>query len=259
MAAPFDPSLYVRAPIITVASGVTLSFALADGCPKDAPANVKKAQKRLRATAEKAQDDLTARNRALGVYTEEDSRVLDNEADRAWGGLRMRIQAMAMLPAAQFPKAKRAAELDVLLFAEGSEFLKAEYAVQGPAMAAILRRIDEDKLAADADAIAGPEFLEAIRDVQPRYEAMLSERLRRDKATGQNLLETTRALQAAIVNYATKLIGTIDDDDLDTTETVRRALLPIANFREAAARGASSGATGQEPTPGSDVQPDKPA
>jgi hypothetical protein len=259
---PFDPSPYVRSPIITVSSGVTLAFALADGCPKDVPANVKKAQKRLRTTAEKAQTDLAARNRALGVYTEEDSRVLDNEADRAWGALRMRIQAMAMLPPAQLPKAKRAGELDVLLFSEGSEFLKAEYAVQGPAMAAILQRIDEDKLAADVDSVAGPEFLKAVRAVQPRYEAMLSERLRRDKATGQNLLETTRALQAAIVNYATKLIATIDDDEPDSAETVRRALLPIANFREAAARSASGSAAAEEPAPAGDApsgEPGKPA
>lgn len=254
MAVPFDPTPYVRAPIVTVSSGVTLALAVADACPKDAPANVKKAQKRLRSTAEKARDDLAARNRALGVYSEEDSRVLDNEADRCWGGLRMRLQAMAMLPAAISPKARRAAELDALLFGEGSEFLKAEYVVQGPAMAAILQRIDEDKLAADVDAVAGPEFLKAIRDVQPRYEAMVSERLRRDKAMGQNLLETTRALQAAIVNYTTKLIGTIDDDDPASVEAVRVALLPVANFRESAARSAASPSAGQEPSPeGSDA------
>ncbi len=56
-------------------------------------------------------------------------------------------------------------------------------------------------------ALIGAEFLQAARAIQPRYEAMVSERLRRDKVTGQNLLEMTRGLQSAIVNYATKLVG----------------------------------------------------
>jgi hypothetical protein len=250
MAAPFEPTDYVRAPIITVSSGVSLAIALADACPKAAPANVKKAAKHLRKTAEKARADLAERNRVLGAFSEEDSRVLDNEADRAWGGLRMRIQGMAMLLASKFPKAKRAAELDVLLFADGMEFLKAEYGSQSTGMAAILNRIDADGLQADIDAIAGDEFLKAVRDVQPRYEAMVSERLRRDKATGQNLLETTRGLQAAIVNYATKVLGTIEHDDPDTVEAARVALLPIANHREAAAvRDAAAVARAQRGAP----------
>jgi hypothetical protein len=214
MAAPFeptsfDPTPYVHAPVITVATGATLALSLVDACPKTAPANVKKAAKHLKATAEKARADLAERNRVLGVFTDEDSRVLDNEADRAWGALRMRLQAMAMLSPERFPKTKRAAELDTVLFVDGLEFLKAEYKSQSTSMAVLLKRIDDDHLEADVNAIAGPDFLKAIRDVQPRYEAMVSERLRRDNATGQNLSATVRGLQAAIVNYASKMVGTI--------------------------------------------------
>jgi hypothetical protein len=236
MAAPFDPSLYVRSPIITVSSGATLALALVEACPKDAPPNVKKAAKHLKNVAAKAQADLAERNRSLGAYSEEDSRVLDNEADRAWGGLRMRFQAIAMLNAKKYPRAKRAAELDSMLFAEGTEFLKAEYASQRTTMGSILQRID-----------AGKEFLQAIRDVQPRYEAMVKERLRRDKAMGQNLSDNVRELQAAIVNYASKVIGTIEHDEPETAETARVALLPITNFREASARGAAGSNEPAEP------------
>lgn len=235
MAAPFDPSLYVRAPVITVATGVSLSFALVDACPMASPQSVQKAAQHLKATADKAQSDLADRNRALGTFTEEDSRVLDNEADRAWGGLRMRLQGMAMLSPDVYPNARRAAELDALLFTGGLEFVIAEYASQSATMGSILERIDADGLQADIDTIAGPEFLQALRDVQPRYEAMVSERLRRDAAMGKNLLATTRDLQSAIVNYAIKVIGNIAHDDPTTSETARIALLPIANFREAAA------------------------
>jgi hypothetical protein len=55
--------------------------------------------------------------------------------------------------------------------------------------------------------------LKAVRGVQPRYEAMVKDRLRRDNASTQDLREPTRKLQAAIVNYATKIIGTIERDE----------------------------------------------
>jgi hypothetical protein len=245
MAAPFDPSPYVHAPTITVSSGVTLALALVDAVPKSAPANVKKAAKHLKTAAEQARADLAERNRQLGVFSEEASRVLDNEGDRAWGGLQKRLEGMAMLSPDRFPKAKRASELSAKLFPEGMEFLKAAYGTQSTKMASILEQIDQDGLQAEIDEIAGKEFLQAIRDVQPRYEAMVKERLRRDKATGQNLADSVRSIQAAIVNYASKMIGTIEHDDPDTAEVARVALLPIANHREAAPLRARGG--GGEP------------
>ena len=83
MSEPFDPTLYTRAPIISVSgAGVSLAMALVSATPKDADKGVKKAQKNLKAVADKARSDMTARNKQLGVFTDEDSRVLDNEADR---------------------------------------------------------------------------------------------------------------------------------------------------------------------------------
>lgn len=256
MAAPFDPSMYVRAPVITVSTGIALAKALSEACPQDASPGVKKALKHLVALAAKAKTDLADRNRVLGVFTDEDSRDLDNEADRAWGGLRLRLTGLTMLPAADYPRARRAAQLDALLFAEGTEFLKLDYAAQSTAMSALLERIATDGLQKEIDDLAGAEFLKAIKSVQPRYETMVTERLRRDKAMGQNLLETTSALRDAIVNYASKMIGSIEHDDPATTETARVALLPIANHREAnAARQARTGAA--EAQAGS--EPDAPA
>lgn len=37
MSEDFDPTLYVRAPFITVPSGVSLAFALIDACPRTPP------------------------------------------------------------------------------------------------------------------------------------------------------------------------------------------------------------------------------
>ena len=61
----------------------------------DASPGVKKAFKHLVALAKRAKTHLADRNRVLGVYSEEDSRDLDNEADRAWGGLRVRLTGFA--------------------------------------------------------------------------------------------------------------------------------------------------------------------
>jgi hypothetical protein len=240
--------MYVRAPVITVSTGIALAKALSEACPQDASPGVKKALKHLVALAAKAKTDLADRNRVLGVFTDEDSRDLDNEADRAWGGFRLRLTGLTMLPADEYPRARRAAQLDALLFAEGTEFLKLDYAAQSTAMGALLERIATDGLQKEIDDLAGAEFLKAIKSVQPRYETMVTERLRRDKAVGQNLLETTRGMQEAIVNYAAKVIGTIEHDDPTTTEAARVALLPIANLRDAfaarQARAAVSGGAG---------------
>lgn len=243
MGEPFDPTPYVRAPVISVSSGVSLAHALVAACPKAADAKVKKACKHLKAVADQALSDITARNKKLGTYTEEDSRVLDNEADRAWGALRMRLQAAAMIVEHGGEDAKRATALDAMLFHGTTEFLKAEYSVQSTSMGSILKLIESEALEPDIHRIAGPVYLAAVRSVQPRYEAMVKERLRRDTASGQNLNETVRALQAAIVNYASKVTGTVEHDDPASAESARVALLPILNHRDTtAARGTGPGA-----------------
>ncbi|HEY4121445.1 MAG TPA: hypothetical protein VGM56_26450 [Byssovorax sp.] len=246
MSEPFDPTVYTRAPILSVSSGVSLAMALVSATPKDADKGVKKAQKNLKAVADKARGDMTERNKQLGVFTDEDSRVLDNEADRAWGAFRQRLVAYTTIPEHAAADAKRAAELDYALFQGSMEFLKAEYAVQSTRMSAVLQQIDDQKLQHDLDRLAGAVFVRAIRDVQPRYEVMVQERLRRDKATGQNLGDTVRALQAAIVSYATKVCGAVEHDEPETAETARVALLPILNHRETHAK---AGAAPQPPPP----------
>lgn len=241
MSAPFDRVDYNSAPVITVSTGITLASALCDACPAGASPGVQKAAAHLSSVAAKAQSDLVNRNRQLGAFPDEDSRGLDTEADRCWGAFRLRGQAMAMLRPDVYPKAQRAAEIDARLFPQGTEFLKSEYTSQSTSMATILQIIDEGGLEHDINDILGPEFLAAVREVQPRYAAMVKERLRRDKAAGQNLFETIRAIQAAIVNYAGKVIGSIEHDDPATEETARVALLPIINHRDAVAAAQRAG------------------
>jgi hypothetical protein len=104
------------------------------------------------------------------------------------------------------------------------------------------------------NAVVGPDFLTAIRDVQPRYEAMMKERLRRDTASGQNLTERVRSIQNAIVNYASKVVGSVEHDDPATAAAARLALLPIVNHREAVAAAQRSAPA---PEPDTNVDPRK--
>lgn len=252
---PLDPITYAHSPSITVSTGITLATALVDACPKDAPANVKKAAVYLKSIADLARTDLADRNRELGTFPDEDSRTLDNEADRCWGGLRLCVQGRAMLRADMYPKAKLAAEIDAKLFAQGTEFLKSEYASQSSSMGSLLQMIEDDKMEKDINSVVGPDFLAAIRDVQPRYEAMVKERLRRDSASGQNLTERVRTIQNAIVNYASKVLGSVEHDDPATAEAARKALLPIVNHRDAVAAAQRSAPAPAAPLADPTVEP----
>ncbi|WP_437671087.1 hypothetical protein [Sorangium sp. So ce131] len=240
---PFDASVYVRAPIINIANGVTLANALVAACPEAAPENVGKACTKLKAAAEAGQKALTARRRENGALTEEDSRVLDREADGSFGALRMRLVAYSMLPAERFPGARRAGELVKELFGDdGLAFLTAEYSVQNTVMASIVEHIQEANLQGEIDALAGPEFLQQIGNVLPRYDTMVRDKLQKEVTATSNLAAVVRAIQFAIVSYATKVAGMADEDDPATIEAVRKALRPLDAHREGAARRAQGGA-----------------
>ncbi len=144
-------------------------------------------------------------------------------------------------------RAGRAAALDQSLFHGSMEFLKAEYGVQRTRMAALLKQIDEEKLGAELNALAGLEFLTACRDAQPRYERMVNERLRRDTAMGQNLNETVSELSAAIINYASKILASTEPDDEASHDVARAALRPIDAMREAARSGSLTSAPADAP------------
>ncbi|WP_437597129.1 hypothetical protein WMF28_31455 [Sorangium sp. So ce590] len=66
-----------------------------------------------------------------------------------------------------------------------------------------------------------------------------------EAAATSNLGTVVRAIQAAIVSYATKVVGMVDEDDPATLETVRRALRPLDAHRESGARRAHGGTKGE--------------
>lgn len=196
---PFDPTLYTRAPILTIATAITLGGALVTACPPGAPPTLRKAADKLQTTTASAQTAWAARKRALGALSDEDSRVLDVQADGCWSALRGRLESYALLPIEDHPRAARAGELIFILFGkDGLDFLKHRYVNQLPAMQTLLQRIDDEGLQPDLDDLAGPEFLAAIRKIVPRYDAMVQAMLQRDETSGVNLLEHVETGEPAL-------------------------------------------------------------
>jgi len=227
----FDPSLYVRAPAFSLAEGVTLARALVAACPKALLPAVKKPLDRLKSRADEADSALLSRQRQ-NTLSEEDTRALDAEMDGCFSGLDLRLAGYIALPQATCPKSLRAKDLRQKLFGDkGLSFLRETYVAQLAAMRTISQRIREDKLTPDIDDLCGPEFLQHISKLLPRYEAMVQTVLTRETGVGENLQFHRQALQRNIVSYASAVCGTVDDADPSTTSVALQALIPLDNLK----------------------------
>ncbi len=244
---PPDPSLYVRAPVMTVAGGITLCRVVVDACPTTMPTFVKKAAARLLEVAEAAQVAHTSRKKAMAKGSDEDARWVDKAGDNSWGALRGRLQMYALLPQATFPDAKRAEEIVASLFGEsGLSFLTERYPEQHAIAESILRRIDTESLAVDIDRIAGPEFLANVRTQHVVYGNMVATMLKRENALSEDLSEHVHAMGQGLVAYATKVLASVEDDKPATIKAAHAALRPIDVFRETTQARTSSGAPAAE-------------
>ncbi len=236
-----DPINYVHAPRMTVEGGMTLCRVLGDACPASMPASVKKAAKRLFEIAEAAQFAYTLRRKTVGKSTIDDTRPIDRGADNSWGALRTRLQAYAMLPRETYPDAQHAVEILYSLFGEsGLSFLTESYPEQYAIADSVIRRIDGEGLATDIDRLAGTQFLENVRTQHATYGKMVQSVLQREDVLTDDLTEHVRAMGQGVVDYATKVLASIDRDKPATISAARSALRPIDAFREATQRRAAS-------------------
>lgn len=232
----FDSSPYTRAPIFSLSEGITLSKSLLAAQPKGMPAIVGRASARLEQRTDEAQAALLDRQREDGQLSEEDNKALDQMTDATFGGLRMRIDGYACLPPDATDKAARALTLRTTLFGnEGMAFLNESYASQWTIMDTMVKRIDQDKLAPEIDALCGPEFLAHIRKLMPRYERMVKSMMNRETNSGQNLFDERNRLARAIVAYSTAVCATVDEEDPKTIERALLALRPLDIQRSSAA------------------------
>lgn len=249
----FDPSVYVRPPALTVESGLSLARALVGTMPRGMSAVIKKSAERLARAADSAQEALMRRQREQNSPREDD-RALDVETDQAWRSLFGRLEHYALLPSERYPRAVRAAELMAALSPGLNEVLGQTYIEQVASMDTLLKRIDDEGLGGDMNSLCGPEFLAHVRDCQTRYQAMVQRRLAAPGSSSENLQAHVRALGRAIVEYATRVAASVDEDDADSLSRAMTALRPIDNHRESLARGATA-----SKEPSSDPAPVPPA
>ncbi len=227
-----DPSLYVRPPVMTLAGGITLCNVIAKACPTTMPAYVKKGAAHLADVAEEAQKAHVARKKALG-QSNDDAQSIDKWADRSWSALRGRLEMVTLLPPNLYPDAKRAQEiLDALFDETGLAFLTQRYPEQHAIATSYLRRIDQEGLAVDIDRLAGADFLANVRTQHNAYGTMVARMLEREDALSDDLGEHVRAMGQALVEYATKVLASVDRDHPATIQAALIALRPIDVFRE---------------------------
>ena len=245
----FDPSSYATLPLMTLSAQIVLARTLVEVAPRGLSGLAQRSRQRLETLAQSGQAAQGARQRALGT-SPEDTRALDGQADRAVSALRQRLEAYALLPDEDFPRAERARELGAQLFPEGLGFLNLPYIEQLAAMELLLARIEQEKLAADLDALCGPAFLANLRAIVPRYRAMVQGGLQRPDDAA-NLQEHRRKLSAAIVDYATKIAALYDEEDPKSLDRIRRALRPIDALRAQLSRRPGAG----DPAPADPTAP----
>jgi len=251
----FDPSNYVRPPVLSVASGFALATALLSACPKSVTPELRNAARRLRKATLELQTQWLARDRSS---VREDKRPADQRVDNGWSALERRVDAYSWLPQSEYPLATRAAELHQLMFPRGLTFLTLPYPEEWAEGEKLLRTIEENNLEADLNKIAGPEFLTEVRAAHHVYGAALGVTRATEAPVDVSLAAPLRTVQRAIVNYAVKLVAMADEEDESTMTMVRAALAPIDAHRAAMARRTSPAEPPAPVDPNSPV-PDVPA
>lgn len=247
----FDPSPYVRSPVLNIASGVALAQSLLAVSPGPFAAPLKKSRARLKATLEAALEGWADKQRldaTLPRLSLEEKRTLDQLADRGWGALRLRLEAYALLPP-DIAKAKKARHLLETLFPQGTEFLKWRFAEQFAAMDVLLKRITDEGHAADVNEVCGADFLTFLKDVHPAYRDMVQKRPAVSVDADVNLTAHVRALSEAVADYAIKVCAQVEQDDPATWAQVKTLLAPIDDLREGQARSEPPKPTPPSPEP----------
>ncbi|HEU4405875.1 MAG TPA: hypothetical protein VFS43_11465 [Polyangiaceae bacterium] len=245
MTVDFDPTPYVRPPIVDVPAAVGLSVALIKAMPNPSTDEVRRSARRLRASTLALQQ---AWAKSDEKAPPRDKRPADVALDNAWSALYGRLESYARLPAEQAPRAERAAGLLNTIFPDGLSFLKLPYASEWAESEKRLTKIDQQKLGSALDELAGPDFLTVLRAAHADYGAALG--MTKALAAGPtpvSLAEPLREVTRAIANYTLKLCAMADDDA--SIAAVQNALRPLDEYRESTARRPTKAAPGEPDTP----------
>lgn len=267
----FDPTPYQRAPRLNTLKSLALGRALLLAIPEDPPETVARTAQSLEAILDEADEAVDKRRQESVPFDAAAEVSFDGCTDGLWGVLRNRLDALggfeheglprvaeghgkrsavALAVAAAKDKAARARKLSTKLFGtEGLAFTRTQYPEQAQAMASLLRVIDKEDLAAEIDALTGPETLILLRACQPHYESMVEARLTRDGRKSDDLGRVRGKVLRAVARYTNAVLSMLDERKPETLELVLTALRPLEALRAATPTATSSAPPAPEPEP----------
>jgi hypothetical protein len=226
MANYFSTDHYSKPTRFGAARGVALGVRLI----KAAPAELHERPRAALTDVRGRTVDLQALLRERLRVTKSDMGDIDAVLDGAWVGLRMALEALTKLTAR--PVSKEAAEVLRLALPHDTGFVTAAFEVQWNESETHLKRIEEDGLDARITALAGAEFMPAIRDGHAAFADALG--------LGDAPVESKEAvaisgaiadLTIAIAEYGRILSGELDRKDAASIDAFKKAMAPIDGHR----------------------------
>lgn len=245
-----DFSNHFLAPRFDGQSGVFLAKDILEHAPDDPSERLHRRLVTVRETGE----GLRAIVKRRQAESSADLGVFNATFGSAWLGVREAIEAKARIVGSEV--GDRARLLLSRVFPDGTRFLKLAGRREWAESDVLLERLDEEGLAAQIDALIGPEQLAFVRRAHEAYgEALGLGRDVESQAESTALRDAIDALASAISDYGRILVGEVEPDDEASVARFRRAVAPIEAQREANRRAASDPAP---PPPSPDVDLDQP-
>lgn len=121
-----------------------------------------------------------------------------------------------------------------------ASLVRVPFIEQVETMADILRVIEDQKLEAEIEQVVGPRLLPLLSACQAEYEAMVDDRLSRQRGAAINLATLRNELRVFIVNYATAVHSLFSPSKPESGQVVLDALRSILTLRELATRAGAS-------------------
>lgn len=241
MAIAIDRGPYALAPRVSMNSGTTLIEQLIDVAKDDPSPTIEGSAKKLRKVVSHARSVRVEDVRATATATAAGDLELDLAADRRSKAVKLRLEAWLLLD--EDAKAERARQLLALLYPQGLRFTKATFGVQDAEMRRMLTEMKDPESAASLEELVGAPFVKGFKKTAKAYSEMVKA-MGRAVPTEVDQRSVIIAMQTAIVQHASRVLGELEDDDPASVERVRGLLAPIDNFRARTGNGGAAAAGG---------------
>ncbi|RZO62402.1 MAG: hypothetical protein EVA89_09200 [Sandaracinaceae bacterium] len=243
-----DLSTFIRPKRFDGLTGVFLARALLEVTPEDADERLLREAARVRTEAEHIRLTLIQRRH----QTPAEVGKWGSRVDDGWMAIDLALESKTRL--APSPSATRATELRQEIFPDGTGFVRLPGKRQWSHSDLLLQRIDDAGLAAELDALLGPEYLAYLRPAHEAYGRALGlGRDANDTPESDALRDNITSLSYAIAEYCRILVGQLVRGDEASEARFRRAVGPLAAHLEATARRRAAGEEPEEPTPEPDL------